>query len=70
MKILKISDINEFNIDYMYYLLQTIYVNNDTHKRYWISEYAPIQVKIHKLEEQKRIVNFINNSFTILDSII
>ncbi len=69
MKILKVCDESIFDIEYLYYLLQTTYVNNDTHKRYWISEYAPIKIRIHKYDEQKKIVNYITNSFTILDSI-
>lgn len=69
MKILKISDIKKFNIDYMYYLLQTIYVNNDTHKRYWISEYAPIKLQIHKYEEQLKIVEYIKKAYGLLESI-
>ncbi len=69
MKILKSVDNDKFNIDYLYYLLQTIYVNNDTHKRYWISEYAPLKLKIHKYEEQLKIVNRIKQTYKILDSI-
>ena len=57
-----------FNIDYMYFLLQTINVISDTHKRYWISEYMPIKLKIHTIDQQKKIVNKINQLFTILDS--
>lgn len=68
MKILKTSDKNNFNIEYLYYFLQTINMNNDTHKRYWISEYAPLKLKIHTLEQQKRIVKHINDLFSILNS--
>lgn len=68
MKILITSDKNKFNIEYLYYLLQTIHINNDTHKRYWISEYAPIKLKVHTLEQQKRIVKRINNLLSILNS--
>ena len=69
MKILKTSNSHMFNIDYLYYLLQTLYVNNDTHKRYWISEYAPLRVKVHQYEEQLQIINYINDAYKILDSI-
>ena len=69
MKILKSSDETRFNIDYLFYLLQTIYVYNDTHKRYWISEYAPKRIKIHTYEEQIKIVNDIKEAYRILESI-
>lgn len=69
MKILKSSNETRFNIDYLFYLLQTIYVNNDTHKRYWISEYAPKRIKIHTYEEQIKIVNDIKEAYRILESI-
>ena len=68
MKILSSNNMDLFNIDYMYFLLQTINVISDTHKRYWISEYMPIKLKIHTIDQQKKIVNKINQLFTILDS--
>ena len=69
MKILKSVNNSKFDINYLYYLLQTVYVNNDTHKRYWISEYAPLKVKIHTYDEQLRIINYIKQTYEILDSI-
>ena len=68
MKILHSSNEKMFNIDYLYYKLQTIKIISDTHKRFWISEYMPLKIKIHKIDEQKKIVKAINDSFTILDS--
>ena len=68
MKILSSSNIALFDIDYMYLLIQTINVISNTHKRYWISEYMPIKLKIHTIEQQKKIVNKINQIFTILNS--
>lgn len=70
MKILKSSDETKFNIDYLYFLLQTLYVNNDTHKRYWISEFATKKVKVHTYDEQLKIVKTINDITTKLDYII
>lgn len=70
MKILKSSDNEMFNIDYLYYLLKTIYINNDTHKRYWISEYAPIMVNIHQYDEQLKIVDSINQAYELLDQML
>ena len=69
MKILSNADETKLNTEYLYYLLQTIHVNNDTHKRYWISEYVPLKVKIHKLDEQLKIVKKINETYLILDII-
>lgn len=68
MKILHSSNEEMFNIDYLYYKLQTIKIISNTHKRFWISEYMPLKIKIHKIDEQKKIVKAINDSFTILDS--
>lgn len=70
MKILHSVDENKFNIDYMYYLLQTIKVISDTHKRFWISEYAPKRICMHTYEEQLKIVDLIHSSFGLLDLII
>ena len=69
MKILRSSNPAIFNIDYLYYFLQTLYVNNDTHKRYWISEYAPLKVRIHTYDEQLKIIDFIKSTYKILESI-
>ncbi len=70
MKILKSSDESKFNIDYLYFLLQTLYVNNDTHKRYWISEFAIKKVKVHTFDDQIKIVKTINDITNKLDYII
>lgn len=67
MKILKIEDDNLFDIDYMYYRLQMIKIISDTHKRFWISEYAPILLEIHTIDEQKKIVQAINKAYSILN---
>ena len=67
MKILTVSDIKMFNIEYLYYLLQTIKVNNNTHKRYWISEFATKELFVHTIEQQKEIINSIKSTFALLD---
>ena len=67
MKILTVSDTKMFNIEYLYYLLQTIKVNNNTHKRYWISEFATKELHVHTIEQQKEIVNSIKSTFALLD---
>ena len=70
MKILHVTNEEEYNITYLFYLLQTIHFLSDTHKRYWISEYSPLMVKIHTIDEQIKIVKAIRHLFSILDSII
>ena len=67
LKILKSSNEKLFNVEYLFYLLQTIKVINNTHKRYWISEYAPKKLKIHTFDEQAKIVKNINKIFSILN---
>ncbi len=69
MKILHISDKSKFDIEYMYYLLQTINIIVDTHKRFWISEYAPLKVRIHTYDEQIRIKNKIKSVFETIDNL-
>lgn len=69
MKILHSIDDGAFNIEYLYYYLQTIKILNDTHKRFWISEYAPLCIKIHEITEQLEIVKYIKNTLKLIDSI-
>ena len=70
MKILSNGKPELCRMEYLYYLLQTIKVSTDTHKRYWISEYSTKSAKIHTIEEQDKIVKFIRNAFKMLDDII
>ena len=53
----------------MYYLLQTINIIVDTHKRFWISEYASLKVKIHTFDEQVKIKKRIKSIFEIIDKL-
>ena len=66
MKILHARD--NINIDFIYYLMQTISYRNETHKRYWISEYAKQKLNLPPLEEQKRIVEKIEELFSDIDN--
>lgn len=66
MKILHAN--KNVNILYFYYLMQTIHYKADTHKRYWISEYAKQEVKLPPLAEQGRIVGKIEEMFEKIDA--
>jgi type I restriction enzyme M protein len=55
MKILHKKDDN-VDVKYLFYFMQTIKHNHNTHKRYWISEYSKIKIPIPPLSEQKKIV--------------
>lgn len=59
MKILSSTDNEFFNIEYLYYFLKTLKIDTDNHKRYWISKYAPMKVKVHTYEEQCKIIQTI-----------
>ena len=65
MKILHARD--NINIDFIYYLMQTISYRNETHKRYWISEYAKQKLNLPPIEEQGRIVEKIEELFAGID---
>ncbi|NGX85283.1 restriction endonuclease subunit S [Aequorivita sp. KMM 9714] len=54
MKILK-ADEHKADIKYLYYLMQTIKVDSEQHKRYWISKYSKLNIKLPPLETQKKI---------------
>lgn len=66
---MKILHANKYsNIMFMYYLMQTIQYKSDTHKRYWISEYAKQTFKMPPLPEQERIVDKIEELFSDIDA--
>lgn len=41
---------------FLFYAMQDIKFNHDTHKRYWISEYSKIKIPLPPLEVQKQLV--------------
>lgn len=65
MKILK--PYKYVNLLFLYYLMQTIHHNAETHKRYWISEYAKRKIPFPPFNEQKRIVEKIESEFAKID---
>ena len=67
MKILKCK--KDMNIKYYYYLLQSMNVDSSTHKRYWISEFAPMTVPVPPKEEQDKIVEKVEQLLNLIDQI-
>lgn len=55
------------NIKYLYYIMRNIKFNSETHKRYWISEYAKIKIPLPPLDVQKEIVKEIEEYQKIID---
>ncbi len=56
VKILKLNSECNDNIKYLYYVLKNIIYDTTSHKRYWISQYANIEINLPSIEEQNRIV--------------
>lgn len=56
VKILKLNSECNDNIKYLYYVLKNIIYDTTSHKRYWISQYANIEINLPSVEEQNRIV--------------
>lgn len=56
------------NLKYVYYYMQTIRLNSDTHKRYWISIYSKSSIELAPLPEQRAIVAKIEELFSELDN--
>lgn len=52
---------------YIYYKMQTIQIEHDTHKRYWIQHYSKIKIEIPSLEEQEKIIAKIEEIFSQID---
>lgn len=55
------------NIKLAYYLMQIQNIKGETHKRFWISEYSQLPVPLAPLNEQKRIIDKIEEIITDLD---
>ncbi len=66
MKILQ-PTCNLVNIKLAYYFMQIQNIKGDTHKRFWISEYSQLPVPLAPLNEQKRIIDKIEELITDLD---
>lgn len=59
MKILKPLK-EKADIKYLYYKMQTISIDSDLHKRYWISKYSQIQIHLPPLPQQQKIANILD----------
>lgn len=68
MKILHATKIA--NIKFVFYFMQTIQYRSDTHKRYWISEYAKLPIPLPPLETQKAIVEKLESAFAHIDEAV
>jgi type I restriction enzyme S subunit len=58
------------NLKYVYYFMETLRMNVDTHKRYWISVGSKIDIPLPPYEEQIRIVSKIEQVFSELENTI
>lgn len=59
MKILKAKE-EIADTRFMFYLLQTIKLDCEQHKRYWISQFVPFQIPLPPLPVQKRIAEILD----------
>ena len=55
------------NLRYVYYMMQNIKFNSETHKRYWISEYSNIEIPLPPLSVQEEIVKELDQYQAIID---
>lgn len=55
------------NLKLAYYFMQIQNIKGETHKRFWISEYSQLPVPLAPLNEQKRIIDKIEELITDLD---
>ncbi|MBC5833799.1 restriction endonuclease subunit S [Flavobacterium sp. F372] len=61
MKILKAVE-NKASLRYLYYKMQTISIDKDLHKRYWISKYSQIDIELPNLPTQQKIANILDKA--------
>ena len=61
MKILKAVE-EKASLRYLYYKMQTISIDKDLHKRYWISKYSQIDIQLPNLATQQKIANILDKA--------
>jgi type I restriction enzyme S subunit len=54
MKMLQVRD-NNYNLRFVFEMMQTISFYAPEHKRYWISRYSKIRISVPDIEEQNAI---------------
>lgn len=67
MKILK--NITYTNIKYLYYFIKQIEIVNNTHKRYWISDFSKRKVILPSRLYQDKVVQVVNDYLNSLNQI-
>jgi|APSaa5957512535_1039671.scaffolds.fasta_scaffold18552_2 type I restriction enzyme, S subunit len=60
MKILKAKNV-EINLEYIFEMMQIIDFSVRDHKRYWLSEYQFLELKIPKIDEQNSIMEILSD---------
>ena len=60
MKLLKAKS-EEINLKFVYEIMKILHFSLGEHKRYWISEYSYLKIKLPQLEEQQKISNFLTS---------
>lgn len=61
MKILNVVK-EKADLKYLFYKMQTISIDKDLHKRYWISKYSQIQISLPDLSTQQKIVAILDKA--------
>lgn len=61
MKILKAVE-GKADLKYLFYKMQTITIDKDLHKRYWISKYSQIQIPLPPLPTQQKIAAILDKA--------
>lgn len=55
------------NIRYLYYAMKSIQFNHSDHKRYWISTYSKLAIRVGNISEMERIVNKLDSISDLID---
>jgi type I restriction enzyme S subunit len=61
MKILNVVK-EKADLKYLFYRMQTISIDKDLHKRYWISKYSQIQIPLPPLTTQQKIAKILDTA--------
>jgi restriction endonuclease S subunit len=61
MKILKVNE-EKADIRFLFYKMQTLNIDCEQHKRYWISKFAIYEIELPPLSTQKRIADILDTA--------